>query len=199
MNVKITDARFAGTAYDRLEPLDEIAFVGRSNVGKSSLINALLRRKRLVKTSKQPGKTRSVNFFRVDFKGIPSFYMVDLPGYGYARVSKSSKEEWVHVINSYFEETKDLRLVFLLMDIRRDLRDEEFYALEMARNIGTPCILVATKADKVGTSMRKGRILAIEQTSGMRPVACSALTGLGLDILWKAILDSTRKNKAKST
>ncbi len=193
MNIKIADTRFVGTAHDSLMPLDEVAFAGRSNVGKSSLINALLKRKRLVKTSKQPGKTRNVNFFRVDLVGLPSLYMVDLPGYGYAKVSKKAREEWAHVINSYLEKTRDLKLVFLLLDIRRDPRDEEFYAVAMAKDIGVPCILVATKADKLSASIRRNRLLAIGRALGIQPVACSALTGMGLDTLWKAILFSRLK------
>jgi len=189
MIVKIKDARYAGTLYDSLPALPQVAFAGRSNVGKSSLINAILGRKALVRTSKQPGKTRNVNFFQVDLADHPSIHMVDLPGYGYAKVSAEMRNSWGRLASSYFHENRSLRLVMLLVDIRRDLRDEEFMVLDLAKNSGCASLLIATKADKLGRNRQHQRIAEITRQYGSRPILSSVLSREGIDSIWQAILE----------
>ncbi|MDT8274304.1 MAG: ribosome biogenesis GTP-binding protein YihA/YsxC, partial [Desulfomonilia bacterium] len=156
--IKIRDARYVGRFPERLPRHPQCAFAGRSNVGKSSLINRLLNRKALVKTSKQPGKTRTVDFFEVDLVGRPPLYLVDLPGYGYARVSREMKTAWEQLLRTYLLGEKDIRLLLLLVDIRRDLKDEEHMILDLARASSMKVVLVATKADKVNTAQRRKRL-----------------------------------------
>ncbi len=123
----------------------EIAFAGRSNVGKSSLINSLLNRKQLVKTSRTPGRTQLINFFIIN----ESFYFVDLPGYGYARVPVKIKKQWGPMVESYLFNRKNLRAVVLLMDIRRTPKEEEKKLLYLFHQLNLQTILVLTKADKL--------------------------------------------------
>ncbi len=128
------------------EPIfPEIAFAGRSNVGKSSLINSLLNRKQLVKTSRTPGRTQLINFFIIN----ESFYFVDLPGYGYARVPVKIKKQWGPMVESYLFNRKNLRAVVLLMDIRRTPKEEEKKLLYLFHQLNLQTILVLTKADKL--------------------------------------------------
>ncbi|HOO91536.1 MAG TPA: ribosome biogenesis GTP-binding protein YihA/YsxC [Syntrophales bacterium] len=189
MIVKIKDASYAGTMYDSLPELPQIAFAGRSNVGKSSLINAVLGRKALVRTSKQPGKTRNINFFQVDLADYPSIHMVDLPGYGYAKVSAEMRNSWGRLASNYFHENKSLRLIILLVDLRRDLKEEEFMVLDLAKNSGCHSSLVATKADKVSRNKQHQRIAEIARQYGSRPIVSSALNREGIDPIWQAILE----------
>jgi len=130
------------------ESLPQLAFCGRSNVGKSSLINCLLNRKKLVKTSSTPGKTRLINFFIIN----KLFYFVDLPGYGYAKVSKKEREKWRPMIETYFKIEENLLGVTVLLDIRHNPRDEELALLEWFDQYHIPYIVVLTKADKLSKS-----------------------------------------------
>lgn len=191
MTPKIKDAQYAGTVYNTLESLPQVAFAGRSNVGKSSLINALLNRKSLVKTSKQPGKTRNINFFRVDMVDVPPIYMVDLPGYGYARVPMGMKTAWDELASRYFEGNRDLKLLLVLVDLRRELESEEYLILELARNAGITALVVATKVDKLTFSARATRVREIRKASGVELVQVSAHAKLGLEELWGRILAAT--------
>jgi GTP-binding protein len=128
------------------EPLfSEIAFAGRSNVGKSSLINALLNRKSLVKTSRTPGRTQLINFFMIN----DSFYLVDLPGYGYAKVPPKIKREWGPMVESYFSNRHNLDAVVLAMDIRRTPKEEEKNLLKLFDYLNLQKILILTKSDKL--------------------------------------------------
>lgn len=188
MKVRVKDARFAGTLYDRIPELPQVAFAGRSNVGKSSLINALLNRKSLVRTSKQPGKTRNVNFFAVDMVDLPPIHMVDLPGYGFARVSQDMKDSWNRLAERYFHQNHNLMLIFLLVDIRRDLKDEEFMVLDLAQQSGCQSMVVATKVDKIGRNSREQRVAQIRKQCGLMPVLSSATTREGIDVLWESIV-----------
>ncbi len=188
--LKIRDARYAGTIQSGLEALPEIAVAGRSNVGKSSLINALLNRKNLVQTSKQPGKTRNINYFRVDPVEAPPFYLVDMPGYGYAKVARTMQDEWGKLARHYFTDNQGLKLILLLVDIRRDIRDEERMILDLARGSQAKAALVATKADKVGASERARCLKALEAAAGLKPLASSAEKRWGLEEIWGGILDS---------
>lgn len=128
--------------------LDEIAMVGRSNVGKSSLINAIMKRKSLARTSSKPGKTRTINFYNIDDK----LRLVDLPGYGYAAVSHAEKEKWARTINKYLTNRESLREVLLLVDFRHEPTDEDLQMYEWIKASGFSGYVIATKFDKVGKS-----------------------------------------------
>jgi len=132
----------------------EIAIVGRSNVGKSSLLNALLGRKNLAYTSKSPGKTQQFNYFRVDDR----FYLVDLPGYGYAKAPKSARKEWAQLQERYLAERQPLRGVVQLIDSRHPPMDSDISLIERLRDVGVPHLIVLTKADKLsGNGRAKAR------------------------------------------
>ena len=131
--------------------LPEIALVGRSNVGKSSLINALCRNSRLARVSSIPGKTRLVNYFRVN----EAFYFVDLPGYGYAKISRAEQAAWGPMIEAYLMGAKNLKALFLLMDIRREPSQDDLQMAYYLQHYAIPCVIVATKADQLPRSQRK--------------------------------------------
>ena len=128
----------------------EIAFAGKSNVGKSSLINYMTNNKKLAYVSKQPGKTRLINYFLVN----DSFYLVDLPGYGFARVSKTEKESWARMMEQYFAVAKNLRALVILVDIRHKPTQDDLQMIEWAARYGVPFMIAATKADKIAKSIR---------------------------------------------
>ena len=164
----------------------EIAFAGRSNVGKSSLLNRLLMRRKLARTSSSPGRTQQINFFNVgDF-----LYFVDLPGYGYAKAPMSVRASWRPLIEGYLTAPRDLRLVLLLNDIRRDPGEEEANLLTWLESQGLVSLLVITKADKVSRSQKKRRADFIAgKLSGARgPILFSALSGEGRHEIWDHIL-----------
>jgi len=132
------------------ETLPEIAFAGRSNVGKSSLINSLLNRKKLVKTSATPGKTQLINFFKIN----DQFYFVDLPGYGYAKVPESVRNKWKNIVDAYLSERKTLRNVVLIIDCRHNPTEQDRQLLEWLEYYQRPSIIVASKIDK----LKRGQI-----------------------------------------
>lgn len=151
--MKITSADFIKSAVSKAtipnkDNTPEVAFVGRSNVGKSSLINYLLNRKGLAKTSSTPGKTRLLNYFLIN----KNFYCVDLPGYGYAVSSKKDQETWKKFIEEYFDENQNLKLVVQLIDIRHELKDSDQLMLEFIQYFEIPFIIALTKADKLGAN-----------------------------------------------
>jgi len=168
--------------------LPEVAFAGRSNVGKSSLINNLLNRKGLVKVSGEPGKTRSVDFFAVNDR----FRLVDLPGYGYARVSKQMRQGWKPLIESYLSRQPFLVRVVWILDIRREPGEQDRMLEEWFHARGVPYIPVCTKADKVAFGKRsdRARSIAASLRGGDLPVVYSARTGLGKPELWRRILEA---------
>ncbi len=129
-------------------PIPEIVIAGRSNAGKSSLINHLLRNKKLARTSSTPGKTQLLNFFLIE----NDLFLVDLPGYGYAKVSQAIKEQWTKSLASYFEERSNLGLILLLLDIRRDPCEEDLALFSWARHYSKPLFVIFTKCDKVSQS-----------------------------------------------
>lgn len=139
------------------ENIEEIAFVGRSNVGKSSFINAFLGRKSLAKTSSTPGKTRTINFYNIDNK----FRLVDLPGYGYAKVSKKEKEKWDKLINEYLHDRENLKEVFLLVDIRREPTDLDLQMYDWIIDSGFTGFIIATKYDKISKNQLQKHIRSI--------------------------------------
>ena len=166
--------------------LPEIAVVGRSNVGKSSLINALTGQDGLARTSRTPGRTRLVNWFEIDGK----FHLVDLPGYGYAEVSREMRESWQPLIEAFLAERKALAGVLLLIDVRRGVQDDEldFVPWLEARNV--PIVVAMTKADKLAKNKRMLEVTKAKKDLGLKrdPVAVSAQTGEGIDALWRGIL-----------
>ncbi|MBQ7564095.1 MAG: YihA family ribosome biogenesis GTP-binding protein [Lachnospiraceae bacterium] len=137
--------------------LPEFAFVGKSNVGKSSLINALMNRKALARTSSQPGKTRTVNFYNINSE----LYFVDLPGYGYAKVAKTEQEKWGKMIDRYLKTSKQLRLVFLLIDIRHEPGALDQETCKWLCERGYQPIVIATKADKIKRSQKEKQLRQI--------------------------------------
>ena len=166
--------------------LPEVAFAGRSNVGKSSLINKLVNRRRLVKTSSTPGRTQLINFFQVNGE----LSLVDLPGYGYAKVPAAVKKQWGPMVEAYITHRPNLRGVVLLMDLRRTPREEEFNLLDWLHHHKIPTILVLTKADKLSKTKRKRQCRIAAETLGVDAsdfIMFSAKTGLGKDDLWRLI------------
>lgn len=151
--MKIKNATFMLSAATKAQLLEdnvpEIAFVGRSNVGKSSLINALTNQNKLAKTSSAPGRTRLVNYFSVNHD---KFRFVDLPGYGYAKASKTHQEKWTALIEDYLNNSKNLKVIVLLADIRHQPNNLDLMMQSFAFTKGFPCIVVGTKADKVPKS-----------------------------------------------
>ena len=160
--------------------LPEIAFSGRSNVGKSSLINRVLNRKGLARTSATPGKTATINFYRLD-----TMRLVDLPGYGYAKVSDSERRRWSELIEGYFDDDRDLRLVIQLWDIRHDPSKDDQQMLEYMLEREIPFIIVLTKSDKINKSERAKRLAAfdaiLEDLEGVTVIPFSATNGEGAD------------------
>ena len=188
MHVKTADYMTSATKPSNYpeETFPEIAFAGRSNVGKSSMINKLLNRKSLVRTSSTPGRTQMLNFFNIN----QEFLLVDLPGYGFAKVPLSVKKAWGPMIRTYLEERKTLAAVVMLYDIRRVPRAEDLQLLDWLEEFGVPTIPVVTKIDKVNRSQRKKHIAAIAEVTGIDPEAFtlfSALTREGYDNLWESI------------
>jgi GTP-binding protein len=169
--------------------LPEIAFAGRSNVGKSSLINTLVGVPGLARTSRTPGRTRLLNWFRVTPpKGAP-MHFVDLPGYGYARVPNEMRASWRPLIEAYLRDRQALRGLVLLVDARRGAEDEERDFLAWLREGGVPARVVVTKADKLPKNKRKPAALAVERDLALeRPaILFSSLDGEGILPLWRAI------------
>ena len=165
----------------------EFAFAGKSNVGKSSLINALMNRKSLARTSAQPGKTQTINFYNIN----DALYYVDLPGYGYAKVSQTEKEKWGKMIENYLHTSKQLRTVFLLIDIRHDpsVNDRNMY--EWIKYQGYEPVIIATKLDKIKRSQRAKHIKMIKEGLGMPKegivIPFSAVTKDGREEIWDYI------------
>ncbi len=139
--------------------LPEVVFVGKSNVGKSTLINSLCNRKKLVKTSKSPGHTKQINFFEIDNK----FILVDLPGYGFSRVSHSTQEEWKKLISYYFTSSKNIILSNILLDARRNLQENDKLVIEMMENLSIKWQVVITKSDKLKGDERTKLAILVNQ------------------------------------
>lgn len=166
--------------------LPEIAFAGRSNVGKSSLINTLLRRSKAARVSNTPGRTREINFFRIN----DEFVLVDLPGYGYARISKDRKAEWKPMIEGYLRGSANLRGIVQLLDIRHDPTKDDLQMLDFLSQVGVPTMIVMTKTDKLTKSQAAARITAITASLGLEDdqvIPFSAVTGAGRDELAEAL------------
>ena len=168
------------------DTLPEIVFSGRSNVGKSTLINTLLRRKNLARTSATPGKTATINFYKLD-----TMRFVDLPGYGYAKVAKDEKRKWGELIEGYFAEERDLRLVIQLCDMRHDPTADDLQMIEFMAENGLPFLVVLTKADKLNKTERAARLAAYDaifaEFEGLTVLPYSSVTGEGREELLSII------------
>jgi GTP-binding protein len=183
----IKNARFLKSMKSKVDypslDMPEIAICGKSNVGKSSLINYLTRNSKLAKVSSSPGKTRLVNFFVIN----EEFLLVDLPGYGFARVAKSEQESWSKMIEGYFSHTKQLRALLVLLDIRHNPTADDKLMFQWAAHFGVSVIIVATKADKIAKTRRFAQLNLIKNSvsSGVDYpiVAVSTLNRLGADSL----------------
>ncbi len=166
--------------------LPEVAIAGRSNVGKSSLINCFTNRKRLAKVSNTPGRTQLLNFFQIN----DAFMLCDLPGYGYAKVPYAMKANWETMIGRYLEVRSRLRVVLLLIDIRRDPEAFEQEIMQISLQNGHTVVPIATKADKLSSSNRAPAVQRIAQKLGISPkkvILWSSETGLGIEPLWKTL------------
>jgi GTP-binding protein len=167
-------------------PLPEVAFAGRSNVGKSSLLNTLVRRKSFARVSRTPGRTREINFFRVN----NTFVLVDLPGYGYARISKEKKAEWRPMIESYLRRTTQLRGIVLLLDIRREPSEDDRAMLDFLAEVEVPTIVALTKTDKLSKAAARESAVEIARSLALdadQVIPFSAHTGEGRVELLEAI------------
>ena len=167
--------------------LPEFAFAGKSNVGKSSLINALMNRKAYARTSSQPGKTQTINFYNIN----NAFYYVDLPGYGYAKVSLEAKEKWGKMIERYLSRSRMLKMVFLLVDIRHDPSANDKSMYDWIVYNGYHPVIIATKLDKINRSQVAKHTKAIRQGLGMAPedilIPFSAETKQGREEIWELL------------
>jgi ribosome biogenesis GTP-binding protein YsxC/EngB len=167
------------------ETLPEIAFAGRSNVGKSTLINSLLNRKKLVKTSATPGKTQLINFFKVNNK----FYFVDLPGYGYAKVPESVRRKWKYLVEAYLSDRKTLRNVVLIIDSRHNPTKQDRQLLEWLKYFQRPSLIVASKIDKLKRGQVKNNLQKIKNNLSIEsaPVGHSSMHYGSREEIWKKL------------
>jgi GTP-binding protein len=189
--MKIVSAEFVCSAKEpRSYPptgITEIAFAGRSNVGKSSLINVLLNRKRLARTSTTPGRTQEINFYRINDR----FAFVDLPGYGYAKVPESVRRHWGPMVEAYLRDRRTLRLVIVILDVRRDPSDEDMQLMHWLEFYSIHFFVVITKTDKISQNaltIRK-RLIADLIASSVEPILLpfSAKNGNGKALIWREI------------
>ena len=209
--MKVLEADFLTSATEKTagagwpdEGPPEIAFAGRSNVGKSTLLQALMQRRGLVRISSTPGRTRLINFFRVVVapeggrgpENRRELYFVDLPGYGYAKVSKSEREKWLPFVDQYLSERAALKVLVLLVDPRRETAGREpplFDETEIAKYVTARGVLVLgvmTKADKLAKHERKPALDKLKRALGLPVIAVSATDGDGVDELWRRIANA---------
>src|SRR5687768_6622934 len=185
-NVEFIGGKAEQTGWRPESNLPEIAFAGRSNVGKSSLLNTLVRRKSFARVSRTPGRTREINFFRVN----NTFVLVDLPGYGYARISKEKKAEWRPMIESYLRRTTQLRGIVLLLDIRREPSEDDRAMLDFLAEVEVPTIVALTKTDKLSKAAARESAVEIARSLALEAeqvIPFSAHTGEGRVELLEAI------------
>lgn len=192
------DVSFVKSAFrkDHYPPPDrpEIAFAGKSNVGKSSLINVLVNRKKMARTSSTPGRTQAINFFEIKDKNL---FIVDLPGYGFARVPLQVKKSWGEMVETYLKTRPNIRAVVVILDIRRDVSEGDMELINWLNAYGIKAITVLTKADKLSRQQAMGRLKQITMELGNSisgaPVVFSAKTGEGRDRIWVEIEKTSSK------
>jgi GTP-binding protein len=199
----VLDARFLGTAVHvsglPAPAHPEVAFGGRSNVGKSSLLNVLLARRGLVRTSAKPGCTRALNVFRATLRGNVVVDLVDLPGYGFAHVAKAERGSWGTMVEGYLCKRATLRAVVVVVDARRGVEDDDARLLEYLAHLGRPALLVVTKIDKLPASRRAVAIANAGRKSGLRAIGFSSETREGREALWHALLRACGLRPATDT
>ncbi|MEY8321745.1 ribosome biogenesis GTP-binding protein YihA/YsxC [Lachnospiraceae bacterium 46-61] len=189
MEVKKSSLQAVGVKFEQYpdDNKPEIAFVGKSNVGKSTLINAILNRKSLARTSSQPGKTRTINFYNVN----DSIYIVDLPGYGYAKASKTDIQKWSVMIEKYLQKRECLLGIILLIDIRHEPSKNDIMMYNWLKHYGYDIIIAATKSDKLNRSQIPKHLSVIKKTLNLLPedklIAFSGITKTGVTELWEEI------------
>jgi GTP-binding protein len=196
--MKITKAEFVISAVKPHQfpddALPEVALAGRSNVGKSSLINRMIERKNLARTSSQPGKTQQLNYYRVNDK----LYFVDFPGYGYAKVSKRQREEWGRIAEQFLQTREPLKLLILIVDIRHPPTEDDRLMYHWLKHYRIPVCVVATKADKIPRGKWDKHVKIAKETLEADPrdpfVLFSSETGKGRDELWAIIAEATDLN-----
>jgi len=195
---RIREAAFlAGAARADQLPADdapELAFAGRSNVGKSSLLQSLVGRRGLVRISSTPGRTRQINLFSVDVVDTGRLVLADLPGYGFARVSKAERRSWGPLVEQYLESRGTLRAVVVIVDARRGPEPDDEQLVEYLRSIERRALVVATKIDKLPKNRVKPAVQAIAAGLGVRAYGFTAVTGAGRDDLWTALLRSCARS-----
>lgn len=175
--------------------IPEVVFAGRSNVGKSSLINKLVGSVKLARTSSTPGKTQSINFYRID----NSFFFVDLPGYGYAKAGKAAIQQWKKLIEQYFRDRSAMALVVQLVDSRMPPTHLDLQLAEWLDTLNMPRLIVATKSDKLSNNQKVLQLRVISESLGKHPVVMSsAETGIGCKEIWKRVLEATAVVKSSS-
>ncbi|MFD2628706.1 ribosome biogenesis GTP-binding protein YihA/YsxC [Oceanobacillus kapialis] len=189
--MKVTNAEIVISAVSQKQypndQLPEIALAGRSNVGKSSFINKLINRKNLARTSSKPGKTQTLNFYKIN----EAFYFVDVPGYGYAKVSKKEREKWGVMMEEYFETRETLQTVLLITDVRHEPTNDDIQMYHFLKHYELPVIVVATKLDKVPKNKRAShvkrtkKILEMDESDYLLPF--SSETGDGKEEAWKLL------------
>ena len=199
--MRIVESKFVKSA---VKPKDyyptafaEIAFAGKSNVGKSTLINTLLNRKSIAKVSNKSGKTRLINFFEIRFKVDKNelegfFSFVDLPGYGYAKVSKTKRDSWKQMILTFFENRKQLRGVVVLVDIRHKADPKDVLMIQMLQSMNIPFMIAATKSDKIPKSKADSAVMKLKDglnLKGQKIYTCSSLKKRGIDNILNWITD----------
>jgi len=188
MNVKSAVFVTSAVRPSQFPPSDqsEVAFAGRSNVGKSSLINALLKRKNLVKTSSTPGRTQTINFFMIN----EGFYLVDLPGYGYAKAPKAVRERWGPMVEGYVRSRQKLCAMVVILDLRRIPSEQDHALLSWLQHLGLSSVVVLTKADKLKKGKQAQQRTLIAKDLSVDPsslILFSAQTGMGRDELWRVL------------
>lgn len=201
MEITVVKSEYVTSAVSKAtcpeETLPEIVFVGRSNVGKSSLINSLTRRKSLARTSGTPGKTQTINFFRVELKTSEDvrheLYLVDLPGYGYAKTSKVNRRLWAKFIDEYLSSRRNIKFVCQLIDIRHPPMESDLASFASLVEKNLPVLVIATKSDKIGKTERQKHLTAIKNSLGVEYEAVlpySSLKNEGRSDLLDVIINS---------
>lgn len=186
-NAEIVISAVKPEQYPNEEGLAEFALAGRSNVGKSSFINKMINRKSLARTSSKPGKTQTLNFYKIE----NALYFVDVPGYGFAKVSKSEREAWGKMIETYFTSRKELNAVLLIVDLRHPPTKDDVMMYDFLKHYDLPCIVIATKADKIPKGKWDKHVSVVRKdldlAKGDEIIMFSSETGMGKDQAWNAL------------